>query len=1633
MRRIRAWGQDSSERKHETPEHSDSKEKRSIKDRLRTKFSSRHYDDDEIPKRTGGERSSCLEPVHHGHVPSRPGSASDRVETPRANSASLRESTKTLEELVMKNLWQVALEELREKEGRLVAAYEQDLAEVSNKNRSGDKQVHQQLVREALQRLEDGQLVIPRRCRHSAIGNHVQRIVQIVLSVKDVISQAVSAEPHASLAWAGVLVVLPLLLKPFTQLEEAANGIEFISRLLIRYQIIQGSHLQVFIVPPVQSESMTSVDSFCSSIREQTIALYTQVLEYQIRLARQFSRSGLFQGIRDLVTADDWLGMTTKIKQTDGSIHTMLAEWSQKTILHIDKTVSSLQEKMDESLSLSCGIKQDMNIHRNETLLKSITCVTGAAYGFYDQDKGTCLEGTQVAVLEKIQNWSIGPEEKPILWLQGMAGTGKSTIARTAAASFRNGTSLTNHGALPDNVCLGGSFFFDHKKQDCKDPRNLFPTLARQLVEVIPEIQESVCAAISNHHDIQQRTLRDQWRYLIWEPLSMLQSDLRDTVIVVIDALDECEVKANNCENDVEVILGLLSQIQKLHLVRIRVLITSRPEADMQRHSRSLSKDIHDQTLEKVKLVNDTDDREDDITRLVKHEMIAIKKSHPRLPADWPGTQSLRQLVVQTEGLFIYATTVCRFLRGATEQTIQRRLETILGNKFDGNSKGNNLDEMYTRILEIILTGEADNDAEMSSLFKQVVGCIIVLSQPMSLIDLGHLIPCNIHDIEWALEQLRSVIEVPQDSHQHIQLVHLSFRDYLLDHSRCKNDLFYLEEKERNHVVFAYCLDLMTRYLRRDICCLREPGIELSQINLESSENKKRFPDSVRYACIYWVEHLERSGDASSADEARTLDFLQAHFTHWLEAMCLMEMMPHVIKIFRVLTSMNMSERMGKFLFDARKFTSNFRMHIEKMPLQIYISALTCAPQNSIIRNLFGKEIPAWITQLSVAQSDWDAYSHSLPILAWVRSVEFSPDNKLLVVISSFKIWLFETATWTCVLEINGADSSPLKIIFSPNSTSLAVIFEHGNARLWHVCDRKWMDLEAQLERIVGIQFSGDGRELVCLLDDNTMTIANGQTGNILAKLSHGVTAFRLLQTNLAVSDDGRFIAIVDNTSHVNVFDQNRGSVVYNYYAVHGINMRSMSFSRDGRHLLSASSDGYVKLWDSKNNEHYEINTGYSILQAVFLADTAAVAIAHEDLTVSRWTWMTMKTERQGIEWPLEDISAYGNCEFFFHQSGPVATCMMGNGDDGVWKNIRTTCAQIKHKSPYVTAIAISPNGRLIASRRLESVSIWEVSAREVQSQSADDGTVFSVEVSPEGNTVAWSSSNGVRLWKAYAEEYTEIQFGTPAFTGIRRRPHFSADGRMLILFSNDGQIRLLDVTTGQLLASIQLSNAEYLGIDLSRDKTLLALAWKKIGERGLYVQITLWDLAKNQAFREFKVDMRTPWEPMDVVISPNGSTIAVSTIGNIRVYTSAGTIIHTLKDEGSFSRLAFSANGELIASADRKITIWNTATIQKLKEIPCPGGISWISFTDEDRFLSTSQGRFSIASILSNDDDVDGSGSGLYCRDLYIMNGRKTILALNPELTASTPSVRGNKIALVFPPDRVGIFEIDTEVDQVL
>lgn len=64
-----------------------------------------------------------------------------------------------------------------------------------------------------------------------------------------------------------------------------------------------------------------------------------------------------------------------------------------------------------------------------------------------EQHENVCLNNTRTELLDYVYKWIEGDDERRIFWLKGMAGTGKSTIARTVARKY-------------DRALLVGSFFF---------------------------------------------------------------------------------------------------------------------------------------------------------------------------------------------------------------------------------------------------------------------------------------------------------------------------------------------------------------------------------------------------------------------------------------------------------------------------------------------------------------------------------------------------------------------------------------------------------------------------------------------------------------------------------------------------------------------------------------------------------------------------------------------------------------------------------------------------------------------------------------------------------------------------------------------------------------------------------------------------------------------------------------------------------------------------------------------------------------------------------------------------------------------------------------------------------------------
>jgi Cdc6-like AAA superfamily ATPase len=160
-----------------------------------------------------------------------------------------------------------------------------------------------------------------------------------------------------------------------------------------------------------------------------------------------------------------------------------------------------------------------------------------------DSKRKSCTKDTRTEILQKAYNWFQGVNIKTdetlpmegninghIFWLDGEAGTGKSTIAQTVANHF------------DETSQLGASFFCSRDNADCSNLNLIFPTIAHQLSSFNPTFKKHVSEAMRKDPDVQSALPSRQLQKLIVEPLhAVLREGRFEPCIIVIDALDECK------------------------------------------------------------------------------------------------------------------------------------------------------------------------------------------------------------------------------------------------------------------------------------------------------------------------------------------------------------------------------------------------------------------------------------------------------------------------------------------------------------------------------------------------------------------------------------------------------------------------------------------------------------------------------------------------------------------------------------------------------------------------------------------------------------------------------------------------------------------------------------------------------------------------------------------------------------------------------------------------------------------------------------------------------------------------------------------------------------------------------------
>ena len=470
-----------------------------------------------------------------------------------------------------------------------------------------------------------------------------------------------------------------------------------------------------------------------------------------------------------------------------------------------------------------------------------------------------CLPGTRGSVLQDITLWAKTPLDQNVFWLNGLAGTGKSTIAQSISET------LANDGSL------GASFFCSRDFIDRRLLKHIFPTLAYQLACHYPHFRNRIIRIIKKNPTIAHTSLISQLESLLVGPLS----EMNVSCVVVIDALDECID-----DQPASAILSVLGRFIK-SMPLVKFFITGRPEPRIRTGFRLPLLE----PLTQIFLLHEVKSAhvDKDILLYLTQGLTAIAKrrSGVDLPNPWPRKNEIVALTKKSSGFFIFASTIVRFI-GSEYHEPDERLQLVLSSD-TMHEGGAGVDSLYTQILLHAFLDVCE--PEVFSNIKRVLGAIVLAFNPLSRKELSTILGVPTSLISTTLRHLHSVIVVPTDDTEKIRVFHKSFPDFLQDRGRCADPKFHIDSETHHGTMALTCLELVKK-LEENPCSL--PPFTMNQDVRDLPQLlENKLGGGVRYACCYWARHLTLSRMLDTPQAINSITRMLEGAAPWIEAMSL--------------------------------------------------------------------------------------------------------------------------------------------------------------------------------------------------------------------------------------------------------------------------------------------------------------------------------------------------------------------------------------------------------------------------------------------------------------------------------------------------------------------------------------------------------------------------------------------------------------------------------------------------------------------------------------------------------------------------------------------------------------------------
>jgi WD40 repeat protein len=473
----------------------------------------------------------------------------------------------------------------------------------------------------------------------------------------------------------------------------------------------------------------------------------------------------------------------------------------------------------------------------------------------------------------------------------------------------------------------------------------------------------------------------------------------------------------------------------------------------------------------------------------------------------------------------------------------------------------------------------------------------------------------------------------------------------------------------------------------------------------------------------------------------------------------------------------------------------------------------------------------------------WNLATHRLigdPIPG--ANFAFSPDDSLLAIAQYGDLILYDLRTHRALNKpLTGHDKNIASIAFSPDGSMVATGAEDKTIILWDVKTRKSLGtLVGHSQTVSSLLFAPDGESLLSGSLDGTIIQWDLENLKPLATLIKGSGASI---SSIFLSSDGELKSLALDKERVILLNVNEDPPLGRRIKAVGSGSSDVAFSPDGRLLASGGEFGDVVLWDvSSGQQSGPPLSGHErqVSSMCFSPGGKILVSGSMDGTVIFWdvsSHTALGPPVKALRSPVWSLAC-----------SPDAKTVVAGGDaELVFWDLATR----KQLGPPVTSqkdriwtLAFSPYGDLLASVGNNLVvSIWK-NGHQAQLIKTLGTPVQgeSLEVTPAGagfnsdGTMLATSSQGhsVTLWnvKDWRPLLPVLYGHTQAVSSVAFRP----DGKVLVSAGADGDIRLWDVQTHELIGILGAQPAAVNSITFEPGKGTLA----SVGEDD---SVVLWDV----------------------------------------------------------------------------------------------------------------------------------------------------------------------------------------------